>query len=176
MVGRKLALALSILLILAVASESNELKVDENANIEETRVARAHLNNNAHTKKIDLSSALQTLVHRVLKTKDDGDVESGRKKGTNADGAERDLESRTWFTNMQDNIFEKDDGPEPRAAGKPKSGKKKKKTTKKKAGGRRRKKNRGKGKGGRSRGRGKGEFGISLTVLIDSMSSCCIIE
>ena len=168
MVGRKLALALSILLILAVASESNELKVDENANIEETRVAPAHLNNNAHTKKIDLSSALQTLVHRVLKTKDDGDVESGRKKGTNADGTERYLESRDWFTNMQvkkNNIFE-DVGPEPRAAGKPKSGKKKKKRTKKKkASGGRRKRNRGKGKGGRSRGRGKGEFSIR--------SRCC---
>ena len=163
MVGRKLALALGALLILAVVSESNELKVDENAKIEETRVASAHLNNNKHTKKIVLPSAVQTLVHRVLKTKDDGDVESGRKKGENADGTERDLESRAWFTNMQvkkDNIFEEDVGPEPRAAGKPKSGKKKKKTTKKKAGSRRRKRNRGKGKGGRSRGRGKGEFSI----------------
>ena len=161
MVGRKLALALSILLILAVASESNELKVDENADIEENRVAPAHLNNNAQKNKNNLSSSLQTLVHRVLKTKDDGDVQSGRKKGTNADGAERDLESRAWFTNMKkDNIFEEDVGLEPRAAGKPKSGKKKKKTTKKKDGGRRRKRNRGKGKGGRSRGRGKGEFSI----------------
>ena len=163
MVGRKLALALGALLILAVASESNALKADENADIEETRVNPAHLNNNAQKKKINLSSALQTLVHRVLKTKDGGDVEPGRYKGTNAGGTERDLESRASFKNMQeknDNIFEEDGVPEPRAAGKPKSGKKKKKRTKKKAGGRRRKKNRGKGKGRRSRGRGKGEFGI----------------
>ena len=126
MVGRKLALALGALLILAVASESNALKADENADIEETRVNPAHLNNNAQKKKINLSSALQTLVHRVLKTKDGGDVEPGRYKGTNAGGTERDLESRAWFKYMQeknDNIFEEDGVPEPRAAGKPKSGK-----------------------------------------------------
>lgn len=159
MVGHKLALVLGILLISAVASESNNPKIDEIADIEEAHDAPAHLNNNAQKKKVHLSSALQTLVNRVLKTKD---------VGTNHDDTGRDLESRAWYTNMQkDNIFEEDFGPEPRAAGKPKSGKKKrrkKKQNKKKSGGGRRK-NRGKGKGGRSRGRGKGAFSIG--------SRCC---
>ena len=94
MVGRKLALVLGILLILAVASESNEPIVDEAAETGETSGAPPALGNNAHNRKKHVSSALQTLIHRLLKTKDDGDAESGRNKGTKPKGNGRDLESR----------------------------------------------------------------------------------
>ena len=162
MVGRKLALALGVLLMLPIVSVGSEVnRPGDIANMDEDEKTK---------NKADLSSALQALLHRVLlKTKD-------------ADPSERNLVDtdkgeRLWFTKQKKNKenkannanmeTEKTENQENeggdnvfagRAAGKPKSGKKKKRT-KKKAGGGRRKKNRGKGKGKGGRSRGKGEFG-----------------
>lgn len=149
------------------------LGIENNPNIVAEMVgAGVTVSEKDKAQKKNLSSALQTLIHRVLKAKD--------MPVTDPVGAKRELESRIWFTNMkkkqveneEESQFEneEEDNDEKknifgaRAAGKPKSGKKKKKKTKKKAG-HRRKKNRGKGKGGRSRGREKGEFGIGSVLM-----------
>ena len=154
MVGRKLALALGVLLVLPIVAE--DAKVNKpNAETVEAGVS----NNDKMKKKVSLSSELQTLLHRVLKTKDAGASERNL--------VDVDKGERLWFTKQKENQANKAENEENekdnvfagRAAGKPKSGKKKKRT-KKKAGGGRRKKNRGKGKGKGGRSRGKGEFEI----------------
>lgn len=158
MVGRKLVLALGVLLVLPIVSVDAKVnKPSDNADMGEDEASVNLSETDKMAKRAYLSPALQTLLHRVLKTKESA-----------TEDAERELEPRAWFTKMQEKEEEKEenkekdnvfDEPAARAAGKPKSGKKKKRT-KKKAGGGRRKKNRGKGKGKGRRSRGKGEFEI----------------
>ena len=158
MVGRKTALVMGILLALPTVV----LGINNNPNIIADMVEDGiAVSKKDKAQKKNLSSALQTLIHRVLKAKN---------MVTDPDGAKRELESRAWFTNMQESQVENEEKEnifEERAAGKPKSGKKNRtrNKSKKKAGGRRRKKNRGKGKGGRSRGRGRGEFGARSVLM-----------
>ena len=158
MVGRKTALVMGTLLVLPTVV----LGINNDPNVVADMVdAGVTVSKKDKAQKKNLSSALQTLIHRFLKAKD---------MVTDPDGAKRELESRAWFTNMQEGQVkneEKENIFEERAAGKPKSGKKNRtrKKSKKKAAGRRRKKNRGKGKGGRSRGRGQGEFGARSVLM-----------